>query len=78
MSFLWDVAEAPALLSCTAGGVVRIHAAQPVCCAAEPRDSGDAGPSCEGALRASWEVSKDVLCTVRVAFWCISLWLNGF
>lgn len=68
LSFLWDAAEAPAprLLSCTAGGSVRIHAAQDAGGGPEAREGGGAGPSGDWAALASWAVPKDVLCTVRV------------
>ena len=73
LSVLWDAAGAPALLSCTAAGAVRMHAAEHANDVVQLRDggdAGDAGPSCAWMERASWAVSTNVLCTVSHAEWC--------
>lgn len=72
LSVVWDAAGVPAILSCTAAGVVRMHAAESTSDVAQLRDGGDAGvagPSCAWMERASWTVSSNVLCTVSQAGW---------
>ena len=70
LSVLWDAAGMPAILSCTAAGAVRVHAAESTSGVAQLRDGGDAGvarSSCAWRERASWTVSTNVLCTVSRA-----------